>query len=236
MMASDAIPYLSLMGIIATVAGDASVKVIQYPAELTVIQGENGTFSCETARNQHNSNTELYWWKQGESGFLNTKPDNRKIFESKSFHLLNVNFQDSGVYLCAVKRQEKIAGKGTGSRLTVHVPPTPLKIFPRDSETDSSTPPTLVCETAAFYPEDIKLIWSKDGNEVKTGINSTKERNSKGLYKVWSSMEETQPVQSGALYICLVSHISLRIPAVAKFTVSEPNPGFYGRMTKLSSS
>ncbi|XP_007902901.2 signal-regulatory protein beta-1-like [Callorhinchus milii] len=220
-MASDVISYIYLIGIITTVAGDAAVKVIQYPAELTVIQGENGTFSCETAENQHNSNTELYWWKQGESGFLNTKPDNRKTFESKSFHLLNVNFQDSGVYLCAVMRQEKIAGKGTGSCLTVHVPPTPLKIFPRASERDPSKSLTLVCETAEVYPGDVTFIWNKDGNEVKTGINFMKKNNSNGLYKVSSSMEEPKPVQSGVIYTCLAFHVSLQTPAVAVYNTAK---------------
>uniref|UniRef100_A0A4W3H694 Ig-like domain-containing protein n=1 Tax=Callorhinchus milii TaxID=7868 RepID=A0A4W3H694_CALMI len=94
-----------------------------------------------------------------------------------------------------------------------------------DSERDSSKSLTLVCETAEFYPGDVTLTWNKDGSEVKTGIDLTEAKNSKGLYKASRSMEETQPVQSGAVYTCLVSHITLRIPVVAVYTVSESNKG-----------
>ncbi|XP_007902899.1 immunoglobulin lambda-1 light chain-like [Callorhinchus milii] len=224
-MAINVIPYLSLMGIIVTVAGDASVKVTQHPQAQTALRGENVKFTCWAVNIQQSSYVTLYWWKQGESHYLNTKPDNKKIFDSKTFQLLNVSFQDSGVYLCAVVLQGKIAGNGTGSQLIVHVPPTPLKIFPRDSERDSSKSLTLVCETAEFYPGDVTLTWNKDGSEVKTGIDLTEAKNSKGLYKASRSMEETQPVQSGAVYTCLVSHITLRIPVVAVYTVSESNKG-----------
>uniref|UniRef100_A0A4W3H5S1 Ig-like domain-containing protein n=1 Tax=Callorhinchus milii TaxID=7868 RepID=A0A4W3H5S1_CALMI len=96
------------------------------------------------------------------------------------------------------------------------------RIFPRDSERDSKSL-ILVCETAEFYPGDVTLTWNKDGNEVKTEIDFTEEKNSKGLYKASSSMEDTQP--NGVVYLCLVSHISLRVPAVVKFTVSNPTGG-----------
>uniref|UniRef100_A0A4W3H528 Ig-like domain-containing protein n=1 Tax=Callorhinchus milii TaxID=7868 RepID=A0A4W3H528_CALMI len=91
---------------------------------------------------------------------------------------------------------------------------------------DSSKSQTLVCETAEFYPEDVTLTWYKNGNEVKTGINDTKKKNSNGLYKVSSSMEETESVQSGVIYTCVVSHVSLRIPAVAVYAVSEPKQNY----------
>ncbi|XP_042196403.1 uncharacterized protein LOC103185949 isoform X2 [Callorhinchus milii] len=191
MVASDVFPCLSLMGIIFAVAGDASMKVIQYPVEQIANQGESITFGCKFADIQSTSDLTFYWWKRGEREYLHTSPDNRKIFNFKTFQLLNVSFHDSGVYLCAVSRQGKTAANGTGSRLIVH--------------------------------DDITLTWSKDDNEVKTGINSTKERNSKGLYEFSSYLEETQPVQSGVDYTCLVSHISLRIPAVARYSVSKSN-------------
>ncbi|XP_007902827.2 tyrosine-protein phosphatase non-receptor type substrate 1-like [Callorhinchus milii] len=221
MVASDVFPCLSLMGIIFTVTGGTSMRVIQYPAERTAIRGANVTFGCKFADSQSGSDTTLYWWKRGEREYLHTRPDNRRIFDYKTFQILNLNFNDSGVYICAAVHKGKIAGNGTGTSLTVHVPPTPLKIFHRDSERDSSKSLTLVCETAEFYPEDVTLTWNKDSNEVKTGIHFTKEKNSNGLYKVSSSMEETESVQSGVIYTCVVSHVSLRIPAVAVYAVYE---------------
>uniref|UniRef100_A0A4W3HMR8 Ig-like domain-containing protein n=1 Tax=Callorhinchus milii TaxID=7868 RepID=A0A4W3HMR8_CALMI len=101
-------------------------------------------------------------------------------------------------------------------------------IFPTDSEIHPSKSLTLVCETGEFYPGDVTLTWNKDGSEVKTGILFMKENNSKGLYKVSSSMEEPKPVQSGVIYTCLVSHVSLQTPAV--FTVSNPSTALEGKM------
>ncbi|XP_042196406.1 natural cytotoxicity triggering receptor 3-like isoform X2 [Callorhinchus milii] len=120
MVASGVFTCLSLMGIIFAVAGDASMKVIQYPVDKTANQGESVTFGCKFADIQSTSDLTFYWWKRGEQEYLHTSPDNRKIFNFKTFQLLNVSFHDSGVYLCAVSRQGKIAANGNGSRLIVH--------------------------------------------------------------------------------------------------------------------
>uniref|UniRef100_A0A4W3H5U4 Ig-like domain-containing protein n=1 Tax=Callorhinchus milii TaxID=7868 RepID=A0A4W3H5U4_CALMI len=101
-------------------AGDASVKVTQYPTATTALRGENVKFTCRVVNAQQSSDITVFWWKRGESQYLNTKPDNRKIFNSQTFQVLNVTFHDSGVYLCAVIQLGKAVGNGTGSRLTVH--------------------------------------------------------------------------------------------------------------------
>uniref|UniRef100_A0A4W3H1V6 Ig-like domain-containing protein n=1 Tax=Callorhinchus milii TaxID=7868 RepID=A0A4W3H1V6_CALMI len=80
---------------------------------------------------------------------------------------------------------------------------------------------TLVCETGEFYPGDVTLTWNKDGSEVKTGIHFMKENNSKGLYKVSSSLEEPKTVQSGVVYTCLVTHVTLQTPAVAVYNAAK---------------
>uniref|UniRef100_A0A4W3H5W1 Ig-like domain-containing protein n=1 Tax=Callorhinchus milii TaxID=7868 RepID=A0A4W3H5W1_CALMI len=100
------------------VAESATYDVIQYPIEPEALQGENVKFACKVFfNNEQGSNLTFYWWKQGEGEYLHTKPDNRKIFDSKSFQLQNVNIHDSEVYLCAVVHQGKITGNGNGSRL-----------------------------------------------------------------------------------------------------------------------
>uniref|UniRef100_A0A4W3H249 Ig-like domain-containing protein n=1 Tax=Callorhinchus milii TaxID=7868 RepID=A0A4W3H249_CALMI len=105
---------------VLTVTGGTSMRVIQYPAERTAIRGANVTFGCKFADSQSGSDTTLYWWKRGEREYLHTRPDNRRIFDYKTFQILNLNFNDSGVYICAAVHKGKIAGNGTGTSLTVH--------------------------------------------------------------------------------------------------------------------
>ncbi|XP_067905828.1 uncharacterized protein [Heterodontus francisci] len=167
---------------------------------------------------------------------MQTGVDNRKQFGFKNkgggfFALLNATFQDSGVYHCVVIRQGKIIGNGTGSNLTVCAPPTPLKLFSKPPQNNSATTLHLVCESAAFYPGDFTLVWYKNGTKVATGINPKKWQNAEGLYEVSSSLEDMQPVPNGAVYICLVSHISLQVPAIGLYAVnnscSEPDDKYY---------
>uniref|UniRef100_A0A4W3H2L4 Ig-like domain-containing protein n=1 Tax=Callorhinchus milii TaxID=7868 RepID=A0A4W3H2L4_CALMI len=96
---------------------------------------------------------------------------------------------------------------------------TPLKIFSKDPKIGSPAPLTLVCETTAFYPENLNFTWYKNGTKITSGINITKQQNAEGLYEASSFVEENKPIQSGVDYICEVSHISLRIPEIANYTV-----------------
>uniref|UniRef100_A0A4W3IUC0 Ig-like domain-containing protein n=1 Tax=Callorhinchus milii TaxID=7868 RepID=A0A4W3IUC0_CALMI len=104
-------------------------------------------------------------------------------------------------------------------------PPMPPWIVSTVSDGNSTTSLTLVCETDGFYPEDIIVTWYKDDKNVFT-VNTRKQlwRDGRG-YKALSSLEETQPVQSGAVYTCLVSHLSLKTPIIAIYSVSGSYPG-----------
>ncbi|XP_067853517.1 tapasin-related protein-like [Heptranchias perlo] len=228
MSASMVFLCLTLRGIIYTAADHSSFRVTQAPEQATVSRGGNVTFHCIFPISQTHSWVRVYWWKQGENKYLPRSGDKRKRFglEGKAsgfFQLLNANFQDSGVYHCAVIREGTVGGNGTASHLIVHAPPTPLKIVSRTAEGNSSASLTLVCETAEFFPENFTLAWYKNGVVIATGINTIKRQNTEGLYEVSSSLEETQPVPSDANYTCLVSHVSLNIPAVATYSVTKSN-------------
>ncbi|XP_067853651.1 H-2 class II histocompatibility antigen, A-S beta chain-like [Heptranchias perlo] len=123
-------------------------------------------------------------------------------------------------------RQGIVRGNGTGSHLIVHAAPTPLIIVSMTAEGNSSASLILMCETAEFYPENFTLTWYKNGVETATGIHTIKRQNTEGLYEVSSTLEETQPVSSGAKYTCSVSHVSLETPAVITYTKSNPGHGF----------
>ncbi|XP_051884095.1 tyrosine-protein phosphatase non-receptor type substrate 1-like [Pristis pectinata] len=184
------------------------------------------------------SGIEVRWRKQGENEYLQSEVDGRKRLGTKDrsggyFELLNATIQDSGIYHCVVMRQGKISGEGTGSDLTVYVLPTPLKLFSRTPGNSSSAAPTLVCETAEFHPSDLTLAWYKNGTAAKTEIRTIKQQNTEGLYKVSSSLRVTQSEVNGTVYICLVSHISLRTPAIAIHAVPKSYPEFHDKFLYL---
>ncbi|XP_067906086.1 SMH class II histocompatibility antigen, beta-1 chain-like isoform X3 [Heterodontus francisci] len=93
------------------------------------------------------------------------------------------------------------------------VPPTLLKITSQEPKQDPSASLTVVCTTSPFYPENISIVWYKDGTRTSTGINQIIERNTDGLYEASSQLQETHPVLPGTIYTCLVSHSTLHFPA-----------------------
>uniref|UniRef100_A0A4W3H5G0 Ig-like domain-containing protein n=1 Tax=Callorhinchus milii TaxID=7868 RepID=A0A4W3H5G0_CALMI len=95
---------------------------------------------------------------------------------------------------------------------------------------------TLVCETAAFYPENLTFTWFKNGTEITTGIHTIKRQNTEGLFEASSSVEETQSVQNGTVYTCCVSHISLQTPGIRNYTICTVYLPDKGRNTAVSVS
>eukprot|EP00062_Callorhinchus_milii_P018852 gi/632972920/ref/XP_007902895.1/ PREDICTED: uncharacterized protein LOC103185940 [Callorhinchus milii] len=231
---------LCLIGIISKVAGRALIEVTQYPEHQAVSRGTDVKLYCAFPFPDPNSYAKVHWWKQGESQYLHRRPDKRKIFgfDSKAcglFQLLDATLQDSGVYHCTLSIQGEMAGNGTGSQLTVCVPPDPLKIDRTAPQKNSSATLTLVCKTAAFYPENLTLTWYKNGTEITTGIITTKQQNTDGLYEVSSSLEETQPVQSGLVYTCRVSHLIKQTAEIA-YIVPPPEAESKGKWIRVNYS
>ncbi|GCB68530.1 hypothetical protein scyTo_0012294 [Scyliorhinus torazame] len=154
--------------------------------------------------------------------------DSRKRFvtgnERASFRLLNISVQDSGVYYCGLTLQGNKAVNGSGSKLVVCALPTPVKIVPHVSEHNVPGSLTLLCEMASFHPAGLTITWYKNNESIATGINTTKQLSRAGMYEAWSYFEDAQPIREGTVYICLVSHVTLQIPAMASYTVPNCNP------------
>ncbi|XP_038662035.1 H-2 class II histocompatibility antigen, I-A beta chain-like isoform X2 [Scyliorhinus canicula] len=168
------------------------------------------------------------WWREDDNTYLSTATDHRKLFGSKSkfsgfIQISNVRFQDAGIYYCAVQQHGYTIGSQVGSNLTVWVPPTAVKIRPRESPRGSSL--SLVCEASAFYPDIIAFEWYKDGIDISTKMSVEKQRNSDGLYQARSFWEEKQAAASGSVYSCLVSHITLEDPLAVTHVITYSNAG-----------
>ncbi|XP_067905929.1 tapasin-related protein-like isoform X4 [Heterodontus francisci] len=237
MLVLDVLWYLSALDIIYTAAKETPLSVLQFPARLTPVKGENVSIYCSIPLFRPNAWVAVYWRRNGQDGTLDSETDKRKIMTpfkqgSAEFHLLNVTFQDSGVYYCSVRDLKGMISNGNGTELIVHVPPTPVTIF-----CPSSPSFTLLCTTTRFFPKEFNLTWYKNDVEITSGINITERRNQEGLYQVFSVLK---PVKSGSVYTCQVSHVSLGLPANDSCTVpgqgteiSEDIPGQVEEQTVL---
>ncbi|XP_078066428.1 tyrosine-protein phosphatase non-receptor type substrate 1-like isoform X2 [Mustelus asterias] len=212
--------------IVGIIHGGTSIRVIQLPESLTKIQGTTVTFHCSVPYPPDDSNVTFNWLKEGESQYLSTAADHRKVFGSKTtfsgfLRITNVSFQDAGVYYCSVQQRGYITGNTIGSNLTVWAPPSQVQILPSDPRSDSSV--SLVCQATAFYPEIIALEWYKGDIEISTGVSVLKQQNSDGLYEARSFWEESQPAPIGSVYSCLVSHVTLETPLVVTHVITYSN-------------
>ncbi|XP_067853498.1 natural cytotoxicity triggering receptor 3 ligand 1-like [Heptranchias perlo] len=218
--------YIWVLGIIYKVA---PAEVFQTPESTSVISGADVTFKCLTSSVHDNSDVNVYWWRLGDKHLLKPSSDGSKRFfplenGEASFQIVNVRVPDSGFYYCGVRYTGNRIVNGTGSKLVVHASPEPVSLSPKVSGTNSSAL-TLVCATAVFYPEPLTFTWYKNDTNIVTGITTIKKLNSEGIYEASSSLNATQLAESGVIYTCVVSHLTLQSPAVAVYFDSTSNPG-----------
>ncbi|XP_067853506.1 tyrosine-protein phosphatase non-receptor type substrate 1-like [Heptranchias perlo] len=209
-----------LLKISCTAAGNPSPTVKQAP-DSAVRSGGAVTLYCIYPIFTDKRPVKVHWWRDGEDGFLEESADSRIRFYflnngGAAFKLVSVRAEDAGLYYCRVIHLTVL--NGTGTKLVVYEPPTPLWMAATRIEIGSALHLTLVCKTAAFSPEDLNITWYKNGSEFVTGIEHFKRHNPAGLYEVTSYLNETEPVDNGTVYTCQVSHVSLQIPANISYT------------------
>ncbi|XP_038662031.1 tyrosine-protein phosphatase non-receptor type substrate 1-like isoform X1 [Scyliorhinus canicula] len=206
----------SVLGIVYGATGGTSLSVRQIPTLESPVKGANVSMYCSIPLFDHNTLVDVYWRRDSKEGTLQLSSDKRNIMipfrqGSAELHLLNVSFQDSGVYYCSVRVFSKKVSSENGTELIVQVPPTPVKITLVPSHSL-----TLLCTTAGFFPEEFDLIWYRNNIIITSGMSTRELKNEEGLYQVSSSLTQ---LETNSFYSCGVSHSSLETPAYGNYTV-----------------
>ncbi|XP_059581624.1 uncharacterized protein LOC109280625 isoform X2 [Alligator mississippiensis] len=159
-----------------------------------------------------------YFWEQKlawyELGRSQDQPGaslpSEKELESgdASLSLAVATVSDEGLYRCVV-------GYGTQQRqgnTTLHLLAAPTISIPRkpvvaDAET------SLLCHVGRFFPEDVDVVWMRDGQVLKGSTRSSPHRNTDGTFNLTLTYTFT-PTHSDAssIFSCRVRHDALEQP------------------------
>ncbi|XP_038662032.1 uncharacterized protein LOC119970986 isoform X2 [Scyliorhinus canicula] len=114
----------SVLGIVYGATGGTSLSVRQIPTLESPVKGANVSMYCSIPLFDHNTLVDVYWRRDSKEGTLQLSSDKRNIMipfrqGSAELHLLNVSFQDSGVYYCSVRVFSKKVSSENGTELIV---------------------------------------------------------------------------------------------------------------------
>ncbi|XP_067905925.1 uncharacterized protein [Heterodontus francisci] len=117
--------YLLALGISYSATDGTIFPVTQFPARVTPVKGTNVSICCTFSLFDRKAWVDVHWWREDQNETLNATTEKNKIITSvkpgsAELHLVNVSFQDSGVYYCKARDWSGKISNGTGTELIVH--------------------------------------------------------------------------------------------------------------------
>ncbi|XP_020368203.2 tyrosine-protein phosphatase non-receptor type substrate 1-like [Rhincodon typus] len=218
-----------VLEMISTAFCYSHIQVSQKPQRIIRNFGENVTITCAFSIPSDDSEVGVFWWKLGDNALLHPSADARKrYFKRKgqgTLLLIDIRLEDAGVYYCGVNQNRAMISNGTGTTLVVYNPPSTPTILSKTPDGNSDIYLHLVCETVDFYPAAITFNWYKNTSKIVTGIKTTQYLTDAGLHRASSTLQESQPIQKGTSYICLVSHSATQSSKLSVYLVSSSTSG-----------
>ncbi|XP_043385600.1 immunoglobulin lambda-1 light chain isoform X4 [Chelonia mydas] len=236
-LAGCAVPRMAwvttLLVLVACWAGSSCQLTLTQPLTMSVTPGETAQLACVLSSGYSISNAYIRWYqqKQGEKPryLLTYKDDSTQHkgsgvpdrFTASKDTSRNTCFltisraqgEDDADYYCSDwndRTNQYVFGGGT--QLTVlgqpKASPTVHLFPPSSEEIKAKSKATLVCLLGSFYPGLVQVTWKADGQQITTGVETTKpskQSDNKFMASSYLSLDASK-WKTHETYTCLVTH------------------------------
>ncbi|XP_043385649.1 immunoglobulin lambda-1 light chain isoform X1 [Chelonia mydas] len=227
-MALCALP-LCLLGLF--LAGSCAQHVVTQPPSESASPGQTVKLSCSVSGGYSISSNGVRWYQQtagnppryllyyysdSSTGRGSGVPDRFSGSASGSVGYLTISglqAEDDADYYCLTwDSSAKMNVFGGGTQLTVlgqpKVSPTVHLFPPSSEEIKTKSKATLVCLLGSFYPGLVQVTWKADGQQISTGVETTKpskQSDNKFMASSYLSLDASK-WKTHETYTCQVTH------------------------------
>ncbi|XP_043385643.1 immunoglobulin lambda-1 light chain isoform X47 [Chelonia mydas] len=211
-----------LLTLLTYCSGSLAQYVLTQPLAVSVSPGQNAQLTCSGSNIGSKS---VQWYQQkpvsapllliyGDSSRPSGIPDRFSGANSgntATLTITGVQAQDEADYYCQVG-DSSAAVFGGGTQLTVlgqpKASPTVHLFPPSSEEIKAKSKATLVCLLGSFYPGLVQVTWKADGQQITTGVETTKpskQSDNKFMASSYLSLDASK-WKTHETYTCLVTH------------------------------
>ncbi|XP_043385641.1 immunoglobulin lambda-1 light chain isoform X45 [Chelonia mydas] len=211
-----------LLTLLTYCSGSLAQYVLTQPPSVSLSPGQNAQLTC-SGSNIGSKSVQWYQQKPGSAPLLliygsSSRPSGipdrfsgAKSGNTATLTITGVQAQDEADYYCQVGDSGTYVFGG-GTQLTVlgqpKASPTVHLFPPSSEEIKAKSKATLVCLLGSFYPGLVQVTWKADGQQITTGVETTKpskQSDNKFMASSYLSLDASK-WKTHETYTCLVTH------------------------------
>ncbi|XP_043385621.1 immunoglobulin lambda-1 light chain isoform X25 [Chelonia mydas] len=213
-----------LLSLLNYCSGSLAQYVLTQPPAVSVSPGQNAQLTC-TGEKFDKYYVQWYQQKPGRVPVLVIYKDSERPSgipdrfsgassgNTATLTVTGVQAQDEADYYCQVwDKDSSTYVFGGGTQLTVlgqpKASPTVHLFPPSSEEIKAKSKATLVCLLGSFYPGLVQVTWKADGQQITTGVETTKpskQSDNKFMASSYLSLDASK-WKTHETYTCLVTH------------------------------
>ncbi|XP_043385596.1 immunoglobulin lambda-1 light chain isoform X40 [Chelonia mydas] len=213
-----------LLTLVTYCSGSLAQYVLTQPPSVSVSPGQNAQLTC-TGEKIDKKYVQWYQQKPGRAPVLVIYKDSERPSgipdrfsgassgNTATLTITGVQAQDEADYYC--ERWDSDSSSwifGGGTQLTVlgqsKASPTVHLFPPSSEEIKTKSKATLVCLLGSFYPGSVQVTWKADGQQISTGVETTKpskQSDNKFMASSYLSLDASK-WKTHETYTCQVTH------------------------------